>query len=648
MLGNSGGDSLITKLTSYLTNESVSSARPQLLPIINNGPDPPKSEADDDVHILSASGSTGYGRGGGTRQTLQRSISENSSMNRKQDEEIDPSSVALSTDGLQKVRDVHTTYYPSLKPPRPSAYRYASSPIVRHHNPYYDLSNATLQQTLREKTKFPSYQSSASTSPLPVQSARSILDESLSGPKRHAVTRSASYQDRKKTDTKSNSSDQPLKPCIKTKAKSTPTSPPGEPQSPKIEDGTQSLRRVKTVDFDENGSKQRVTLPTLVPTNPVGSFRDLKSHQQKINLGRSTAQKRSIYPIKFNASKGTPADPAVTRTDVHIFAIAPSPNAAGYSNEDGVDPATPTMQVVESKAGRHEVIWDNVSPERSIRSGERRSSSAEQALEKVTCHGKRGLDRVNTKLTDWSGTWNSPSSSFKPTIVVFPDDDTRTRQYDCAIDDDDDLTVLAPPNSQRTSAGPSRHQSRPASAPTTRMGSEEDEALEVVPQDLSPVSIDEWAAYPEESLVVPDPDGHAGRMSHTNRRKAQIPAIRKLSNIDDADLKFRGHRDSVTIAHSRLVRTGCASPELFAHRDSVAKARKRMHARNHATSAARNATRMEKLQPDALSLEDDGLPVVSLETVKEHALQALKKSSSASMLRTPEEPATQRHIKILE
>jgi hypothetical protein len=307
------------------------------------------------------------------------------------------------------------------------------------------------------------------------------------------------------------------------------------------------------------------------------------------------------------------------------------------TNEEGGDPATPTMQIIESKSGSYEVIWDDVPSEHSIRLRGRRSSAAGHALETANPGPKYGLNRVNTKLTDWSNTWNSQSESFKPTIVVFPDDDGRATRYDCVIEEDEELSVLAPPNSQLTSAAPSRFPSRPGSAPMTRAVSCEEIPLQETMEGIPPDNT--------QSFLVPDPDVQPGAA----RKMKQAVVVRKLSNMDEADLKFRGHRDSVTIAHSRLVQSGGISPELFAHRDSVSIAKKRMYAKNHAESAARQIPRRNPTSIEALNLmSDDDVPEVSLPAIKEHAAQALKNKTSGSILRPAQQPADQRHIRIVE
>ncbi|KAF1842621.1 uncharacterized protein K460DRAFT_410020 [Cucurbitaria berberidis CBS 394.84] len=382
---------------------------------------------------------------------------------------------------------------------------------------------------------------------------------------------------------------------------------------------TRTLRRVKTVDFVEKGSESLLSAPS---TTVVPERVDMAINQSGILPACDGRPAKLVHrapscPNLIRTVKSSLVDPAITRTDVHVLTIAPSWSAEDTASE-GADPATPTMQIVESKNGCYEVVWDDVPADQSIRV-RRRSSSACHALEMIS-PSARGLERVNTKLSDWSATWNSPSGSFKPTIVVFPDDDGRASLYECSVDDDEDLVVLAPPNSQITSRAPSRLPSRPASAPMTRVASHEDMALSGMPQ---PDEQDEQESTDRaEQLVVSNsnPDSPPERSVDANRRMNWPPAPRKLSNIEEADLKFRGHRDSVTIAHSRLLHSGGIAPELFTHRDSTSMAKKRMHARNHAAAASAEGRRRSHSY-DAQSAGLRFEAVGDLPTVTEHGTQ---------------------------
>jgi hypothetical protein len=149
----------------------------------------------------------------------------------------------------------------------------------------------------------------------------------------------------------------------------------------------------------------------------------------------------------------------------------------------------------------------------------------------------------------------------------------------------------------------------------------------------------------EHSLVVPKVE-----ILHGKGRKTKPAGVsRKLSNLEEADTKFRDHRDSVTIAHSRLVHSGGVSPELFTHRDSVSLGKKRMHARNHAASVARETSCQKKVSVEGLGLfADEDVSVVTLPTVEEHVAQSVKSSSSPFILHQPQQTASKRHIHIAE
>ena len=431
----------------------------------------------------------------------------------------------------------------------------------------------------------------------------------------------------------------PLKTCLKQKAKSANTTPPNGsmPAATNSFEG-KKLRRMKTVDFEEATS-----IP--VPSR-------LRISSKTMEFQRSRAERNSVKALLCPGTAGlarrSPASPAVTRTDVHVIAIAPAlskygtldPPPSELDNEN--DPATPTMQIVESSNGSYEVIWDDVPPEHGART-HRRSSSASQALEAISSTATRGLERVNTKLTEWSGTWNPSSDSFKPTIVVFPDDDGRPPYHESAIADDEDIVIFAPPNSERASATHSRHNSRPVSASMSRAASQ-DEFEAIAPlRDTSPGN----SILPtERMLLVPDQDAWSAHLIAARRKLGAQSPERKLSNVDEADLKFRNHRDSVAVAHSRLVRAGGGRSELCAHSDSMLTTKKQMHVQNHVTSASRNKHRPESQSEPSPLHEDEAPRTLSLSVVA-HAVEALKIGDPTSTLR-PSGPLGLRSIRTEE
>jgi hypothetical protein len=253
---------------------------------------------------------------------------------------------------------------------------------------------------------------------------------------------------------------------------------------------------------------------------------------------------------------------------------------------EDADPAIRTMQIGESNNGDHEVIWDDVPTEHSART-RRRSSSASQVLEAVGLTATRGLERVNTKLTEWSDTWKTSSDSFKPTIVVYPDDDDRRPQFKCTIMDGEDIEMFAPPNSERVSPIHSRHHSRPISAQMSRAAFQDGSSTAASAQETS---LEEPIYNTDQPLVVPDPDAWSAHLVTARRKPGAFSPKRKLSNIEEADVKFRNLPGFVAVAHSRLTHSE-VRPELFAHRDSLLMAKQRMPARNHAAPALRHMHR---------------------------------------------------------
>lgn len=540
-----------------------------------------------------------------------------------------------------------TTSSAQLRSPRLTGHRSSSSPHIRtdlrSKAPTFPCPDTIRHQTVVTKLSNLSRTISSGCSP-------HIHENSVSGPAKYQEARTTferssslrrnSESDLRKACGLSSNPDihKLLKTCLQQKAKSASTTLPngcatGTTSLPE----NQELRRAKTVDFEDARSKSvssRMRIPSRAREYP------------RSRSGRILKQIPSC-PGTAELTRRSPASPAVTRTDVHVIAIAPtwSKFAArdpSHPKDEEADPATPTMQIVESSNGIYEVIWDNVPAEQNA--SVRRHSSSAQALEAIGSTATKGLERVNTKLTEWSGTWNTPSESFKPTIVVFPDDDGCGPQFECAIVNDEGIETFAPPNSERVSAVNSRHPSRPVSAPMSRAASGDGLSVTGISQDNIRVNPN---VMKEQTLIVPDPDAWSTHLAAARQNLGSPSSERKLSNIDEADMKFRNHRDSFTMAHSRLICSGGVRPELFAHRDSVSIAKKRMHAQNHASSVRKDAHRPESQSESGNSQSDCTSGNPPLPIVKAHAAEALKKGTPASILRSPASSTIQ-HVRIQE
>lgn len=426
----------------------------------------------------------------------------------------------------------------------------------------------------------------------------------------------------------------PLKTCLKQKSRSadaTPTNGMTTVSSNKPQEDLK-LRRRKTVDFAE-----AVLEPDLAQANAPA-----KATERHDARAKKYQKHEFLCPGISMLSKCSLANPAVTRTDVHVIAITPSSSGivgSGQTNPRRTegDPATPTMQIVESNNGSYEIVWEDVPPDYGLNT-RRRSSAACEALGSFSTSSK-GLERVNTKLTEWSGTWNTPSDHFKPTIVVFPDDDGQGPRFDCAVVGDEDIEILAPPNSERASVVHSRHASRPSSVHMPRTPSQDESHAVFVAQDTIP------SPPGQRSPIRPDPEAWPAHRLAARRKPVTPNADHKLSDIEEADIKFRDHRDSVTLAHSRLINSGGVRPELFAHRDSVTLAKKRMYARNHTTSTARKLHRLKTASEPGYLPEDDAAAIPQLSVVKAQAFEALRKEAPSPILRRTDDMGGQRiHI----
>ncbi len=148
-------------------------------------------------------------------------------------------------------------------------------------------------------------------------------------------------------------------------------------------------------------------------------------------------------------------------------------------------------------------------------------------------------------------------------------------------------------------------------------------------------------------LVVPNSYAVLGTRTGTGPRMGKQPAIRRLSNMDESELRFRDHRDSVTLAWSRIV-AGSMSPDSSMHRNPVSIAKKRKHVRNHAISNVSDMANPKAIasEPSSPTIDLTCLSQMPpLSTVKSHATRALKSSSSTSMLKPS---ASKRHIRIME
>src|SRR5690242_5218892 len=336
-----------------------------------------------------------------------------------------------------------------LRPPRPTGCRSISNSIVetRSHSNKQDVADTPMQREIMARLSNIKKLDDSRRNKVQwngVANPRARNDGCTTDLKWRPLINSSSDPYLRRTTTMlERTVPKPLKTCLKQKSRSadaTPTNGTTTVSSDRSQED-QKLRRRKTVDFAE-----AVLEPDFVQADALAEAAE--RHDLK---ARKDQKHESLCPGTAMLSKRSLANPAVTRTDVHVIAITPSSSSivsSGQTNlrKTGGDPATPTMQIVESNNGSYEIVWEDVRPDHGLNT-RRRGSAACEALGAFSTSSK-GLERVNTKLTEWSGTWNTPSDHFKPTIVVFPDDDGQGPRFDCAVVDDEDIEILAPPNSE--------------------------------------------------------------------------------------------------------------------------------------------------------------------------------------------------------
>lgn len=370
-----------------------------------------------------------------------------------------------------------------------------------------------------------------------------------------------------------------LKPCIKRKVDSPTGSLPDEMQKTPGVSIDQTLRRVKTVDFDQSrmkpsqfaqalgeGSKEMVEIATNQPIK-------LTVKTQKPALGSPTC------PVTIGTSKSSPANPEVTRADVR-----------GHSMPTTVTPTIKTSLEASSPGS-----LESQSPDSENSCGTSCSNDTPATYNVHTQNYSldpptRNLDHVNTKLSTWS------SNHFIPPILVYPDvNNGRSIYYNCSVDESDEL-VPGPPNSHRTSAAPSRLPSRPASAPLTRHVSSEDvgeTSRTTYDDELCPKAVDtsnkqssahnveakSFNTRPVFSQPFIDNPTNTPSISHFHAHAHGLAPLRRLSDTDEATLQFiRTHRDSVALARTRMLSEADEAALQFirTHRDSVALAKTRI------------------------------------------------------------------------
>jgi len=274
----------------------------------------------------------------------------------------------------------------------------------------------------------------------------------------------------------------PLKPCMKKTSKGATN--PGATTSPHV----LPLRRVKTVEFLPH---HKVKPPSCMPLHV------LTGDKQVSRGSRPSCHRSHSHP--GSKIKSSAAGPVTTCTHVHVVTVSQS-----HGND--------AMLAVDEDVIPHQVVL--------------RPFCLDSFTESVA-YGTGplivGLQRVNSKLNEWS--WNEEAPDCSPLYQHIPQYFSMYPEEFSDIGDGTEGIMMAPPNTEttsvETSAGTSGLPSRPASM------------------------------LPRKTAAI------------QGTRNAHIVCGLSDSEKVESQGRFRWHRDSVTLIRERICNVGGASPELL-------------------------------------------------------------------------------------
>lgn len=301
--------------------------------------------------------------------------------------------------------------------------------------------------------------------------------------------------------------------------------------------------------------------------------------------------------------KSTCADTATTLTDVHVVKVLQSKGNELIS--PGEATPSPSMHLIESGHGSYHVLWGET-PSCHLSTSDVDSMSVGPDEDAPKSPLPTGLDRVNTKLEEWSFAARECTAldksrshpHFRSYVEVYQDDDEP--QFD--MDDDSDAIFMAPPNTERPTPGSSAWDSRRSSeaeganahkAPPSSHGRSDSGSFSS--DDVSgpgsqhrdddiyePPTVPYHLRYSDDFLFTggyysPRPN----EATAADRRRPEARSLSSLSNTsdmsDNAASLLANHRDSVTLMSERY--QDDAEPPVdnpWSHRDSVAIAKDRI------------------------------------------------------------------------
>ncbi|KAF2761353.1 hypothetical protein EJ05DRAFT_260480 [Pseudovirgaria hyperparasitica] len=262
----------------------------------------------------------------------------------------------------------------------------------------------------------------------------------------------------------------------------------------------------------------------------------------RINTGHLSSNTSSHRSPLLRSASSTSSSPKSALAEPAVTHVTVSPSKTG-----------PAVEIVNSPAGRYDVIWDEQLGERE-QSGLISPTKVDEV--EPPLRPTAGIDIVTKKLSYWA--WSGlehplQRSRSEPSLEILPVVQPQSTTMEATP------SLPVPPNSMRTSqrtSGHSSQQSRQAS-PLPPNLNEADERL------IKQISGGDHLEVPD---LVPTRRDQSSSDSSDGTNSPQLLT----------DPKFGFHRDSVALARDRLFKTSGIQPERFARKDSLAVARARI------------------------------------------------------------------------
>ncbi|KAF2457912.1 hypothetical protein BDY21DRAFT_19062 [Lineolata rhizophorae] len=373
-----------------------------------------------------------------------------------------------------------------------------------------------------------------------------------------------------------------------------------------------------------------------MPMAPLGLWNSRGPLRYASENGRQPPRVR--LSLDKGVRKSSLAEPATTRSDVRVVSLTPglhdiSVGSGATEVAQARPPKLSIVQLIESENSAYEILWEGTESGSSAGSGRESTSwcGCENGnhecfmLSNPLAQRPHGLEAINAKLSEWS--WENQQEPVRREPQFGhgrPDEDVQHHHHDLPkfstatkdgrlIYSNNDPILIAPANTQQHSAintkehsrqtsqhvsfGPTRENSPPASLVGTSSNDPSDQAREA--ED----ALGELRRPSRGKNKVSDPSDHRGERFGTaigassgRRRMSRAP-----SNTASDAWSFLGHRDSLALAHERIMKVNNEhQPIITPRKDSVSIAKskkmKKTHPRKKSSTRRSDAAKTFKLQ----------------------------------------------------